>query len=180
MEIRLQKLQKNPVFKEAMKELGFKKNARDEFYRFSGEAKQWIGFGRCHHGEPGVTYYNGSFMWKYPAVSEIVDSIFKVTNEFVIDPVIGNHIGYAMPQNTFVEWRIARDSSEEYLTQLIDTIIDAIKKYALPIMDKYVCLSTFIDDVRYMDVPKCIYYDKRIVSFVEEHHLINPIEKELL
>ena len=47
-------------------------------------------------------------------------------------------------------------------------------------MDRYVHLSTLIDDIKYMDIPKCVQYDKRIVSFVEEHHLINQSEQELL
>lgn len=177
MEIRLEK---NPVFKEAMKELGFKKDRRNVFYRFRGEAKQTVRVTRSHHGEPGISYYAGFFFWEYPVVTELIFSLFEVEKKFVANGLFGHHLGYAMPENSFVEWRIANDCTEEYLEQTIHTIIDAFKKYAIPIMDRYVHLSTLIDDIKYMDIPKCVQYDKRIVSFVEEHHLINQSEQELL
>lgn len=103
------KLEKNPVFKEAMKELGFKKDRRDVFYRFRGEAKQTVGVTRSHHGERGVSYYAGFFLWEYPVVTELVQSLFEVEKKFAADGVFGHHLGYAMPENSFVEWRIAND-----------------------------------------------------------------------
>jgi hypothetical protein len=49
-----------------------------------------------------------------------------------------------MPQNTFVDWRLAEDDTDEYYREMILDIQHAVKEYAMPYLSRYSTLQEFV------------------------------------
>lgn len=162
-------LEKNPFFKEKMKELGFKKDKHDRFYRLAEDAQQTIGFGHAHHGEKGATYYTCTVSWNYQSLIELARKL-----GIILSP-IGKHLGYLMPEETYLEWRIAEEDSEEDVLKTMNIIVEAIEKYALPLMDEYHDLKRLVEDENDGVLPKSLYIDQQLIPLA--YYFLGDISK---
>ena len=133
-------LDTEPRFKALMKELGFKKNGYF-FVRDYKESIQGLGFGHSTHGEKHVRYYDLSYGVDYPLIEEFANKIGEDVFGY------GCHAGYLMPQNTYVEWRLAETDSDEYYLNLINQIVSEVRMYVIPHMESISTIRDFIDAV---------------------------------
>lgn len=133
-------LDTEPRFKAMMKELGFKKS-KGEFVRMHNEACLRLSFSYATQNEKFVRYYYGSFSINYPKVIEEANKI----DEYVYGP--NGHIGYLMPQDGYVDWRLAEDDSDDYYINIINEIVDAEEKYVIPYLEKLSTIRSFVDSV---------------------------------
>ena len=133
-------LDTEPRFKALMKELGFKKKGHF-FVRENKESVQSLGFGHSTHGEKHVRYYSSSYGVDYPLIERLANEIGEDVFGY------GCHAGYLMPQNTYVEWRLAETDSDDYYLNLINEIIAEVKRYVIPHMDSFSTIKDFVDAV---------------------------------
>ena len=133
-------LDTEPRFKALMKELGFKKKGYF-FVRDYKESVQSLGFGHSTHGEKHVRYYDLSYGVNYPIINKIANEIGEDVFGY------GCHAGYLMPQNTYVEWRLAETDSDEYYLNLINEIIAEVKRYVIPHMNRFSTIREFVNAV---------------------------------
>ena len=110
-------LDTEPRFKALLKELGFKKT-KGQYVKMHNEACLSLGFSYTSHNH--VRYYYGSYKVNYPKIIELAESI----GEYTWGP--NGLIGYLMPQNTFVDWRLAENDSDDYYLRMIKDIIEEI------------------------------------------------------
>lgn len=129
------KIETNREFKVKMLELGFKKDKFDFFNKPLNDCVQSIGFGHASHIEVGCRYYFMSIYLQYPQLQELAMEL----NTHIYD--IGTNVGYIMPQNKFIEWRLSKNDSAEFLLEYIDNMIFVCKQYAIPFMDMYTTLE---------------------------------------
>lgn len=127
-------------FKNLLKQLGFKKS-RDEFVRLFNDTVQSVGFGHATFGEKFVRYYTGSYGIRYQKVYDFANDI----GINVYD--VGGHMGYLMPQNGVVEWRLSDSDSEDYYLSLINEIAASVKDYVIPFFEKYASLEAFVNAI---------------------------------
>lgn len=133
-------LDTEPRFKALMKELGFKKKGYF-FIRDYKESVQSLGFGHSTHGEKHVRYYDLSYGVDYPLIERLANEIGEDVFGY------GCHAGYLMPQNTYVEWRLAETDSDDYYLNLINEIISGVKRYVIPHMESISTIKDFVDAV---------------------------------
>ena len=148
-------LDTEPRFKALMKELGFKKKGYF-FVREYKESVQSLGFGHSTHGEKHVRYYDLSYGVDYPLIEKLANKIGEDVFGY------GRHAGYLMPQNTYVEWRLAETDSDEYYLNLINEIIAELKRYVIPHMESISTIRDFIDSVENGIVPYDSYDNKSV------------------
>ena len=133
-------LETNPLFKEEMANLGFKK-IKGEFVSRNNDATNLIVWGYATKGEKHVRYYFCSCMVEYPAVLEIAEKL-----DVMVHP-IGTNIGYVMPKNRFTEWEIRESYSEKKLISVMNDIIKSIEKYAMPYFERISTIDGFIKTI---------------------------------
>ncbi|MBR1933528.1 MAG: hypothetical protein IJ841_07570 [Prevotella sp.] len=132
-------LDTEPRFKAMLKQFGFKKRSY-QFCRNYGDTIQSVGFGHATNGEKHVRYYSCSYSFEFPKVMEIAKEIGAIPYG------TGGLLGYLMPQRSpLVEWRLSEQDSEEYYLSMIQEIVDAIRDYALPFMERYSTLQAYVE-----------------------------------
>lgn len=127
-------------FKAMMKELGFRKT-KEGFVKMHNEACLTLSFSYATQNEKFVRYYYGSFSVNYPKVIETADRI----DEYVFGP--NGHIGYLLPHNRYVDWRLSENDSDDYYVSMINEIVDGEKKYVVPYLEKISTIRSFVDSV---------------------------------
>ena len=159
-------LDTEPRFKELLKELGFKKT-KGQFVKMHNEACLSLVFSYTSHNH--VRYYYGSYKVNYPKIIELAESI----GEYTWGP--NGLIGYLMPQNTFVDWRLAENDSDDYYLRMIKDIIEAESLYVLPYMEKLSSIRSFIEALESGTVQ--FSYDRKSVPIA--YFLLGEKEKAL-
>ena len=129
-------LDTEPRFKAMMKELGFIKT-KGRFVKMHNEACLGLGFSYTSHNH--VRYYYGSYHGNYPKIIELAESI----GEYTWGP--NGLIGYLMPQNTFIDWRLAENDSDDYYLSMVKDIIEAERLYVLPYIENLSTIRSFIE-----------------------------------
>ena len=102
----------------------------------------------------------------------------------IVSP-IGCNFGYYMPEHKFLEWRLAKNDSDEYFSNLVTTIINTIKTYVLPVMDKYTRISSFVEGQRFDELPNGLWYDEKLLLLAnlyvgEKKWVYDYIEEKLI
>ena len=159
-------LDTEPRFKALLKELGFKKT-KGQFVKMHNEACLSLGFSYTSHNH--VRYYYGSYKVNYPKIIELAESI----GEYTWGP--NGLIGYLMPQNTFVDWRLAENDSDDYYLRMIKDIIEAESLYVLPYMEKLSSIRSFIEALESGTVQ--FSYDRKSVPIA--YFLLGEKEKAM-
>lgn len=133
-------LETEPRFKELMKSCGFKKT-KEIFIRNEEESVFGLSFGHGTYGQKFVRYYDCLYYVNYPKIEDVA----KRMGEYVYGHY--GQIGYLMPENRYVEWRLADSDTDEYYLLMINEINEAITKYVIPFMEKHSTIETFVSGV---------------------------------
>lgn len=133
-------LETEPRFKELMKQIGFKK-AKERFVRNEEEAVLELSFGHGTYGQNFVRYYDCLYYVNYPKIEEVA--------LYLGECVYGHYgqIGYLMPENHFVEWKLADTDTDEYYLHMINEIKDSLCRYVIPFMEKHSTIEAFVSGV---------------------------------
>ena len=125
--------------------LGFKKKGHF-FERVYNDTKQSLGFGHSTYGLKDTRFYSLSFYIECIPIIEL-----KKKLDVSVSP-IGNNIGYLMPENSYKEWMLRKSDSEEYMSELIESILESIEKYALPYMNSLSTMSELCCEIELRNV----------------------------
>lgn len=160
-------LETNPLFKEKMANLGFKK-IKGEFVSRNNDATDLIVWGHATWGEKHVRYYSCSCMVEYPVVLDIAEKL-----DVIVHP-IGTNIGYIMPKNRYAEWEIRESYSEKDLVRRINDIVNSIAKYAMPYFEKISTIDGFIKTME-QGKSRGLNYDEKLPPII--YRLLGNEEK---
>ena len=140
-------IETNAVFKKELALLGFKKKG-GFFIRELNEAKQSLGFGYATYGQKHRRYYNCIYNINYPKAIEMGKSLGVYVGG------AEEQIGYRIPQRKFFwqkpvfamkVWCVSSDDSEKQFIKTMMQIVDSIRKYIVPFMDKFTTMRSFVD-----------------------------------
>lgn len=161
-------LETEPRFKEAMKSLGFKKTSRF-FVRHVDDVTQTIMFGHSTMGEQHVRYYSLTYGIEF-------DYIVRSAGEMgVFVYALGGLIDYIMPHHVgLMEWRLSEYDTDDYYIRMINDIIDKIRQYVLPFMEKYNTIEQYLEGVESGSFIK-LSLDKKAVPIA--YYLIGERQK---
>jgi hypothetical protein len=98
-----------------------------------------LGLGFSYTGHNHVRYYYGSYNVNYPKIIELAESI----GEYTWGP--NGLIGDLMPQNKYIDWRLAENDSDDYYLRMIKDIIEVERLYVLPYIEKISTIRYFVE-----------------------------------
>lgn len=166
--------------------LGFKKKGHF-FERVYNDTKQSLGFGHSTYGLKDTRFYSLSFYIECIPIIELKNKL-----DVSVSP-IGNNIGYLMPENSYKEWMLRKSDSEEYMSELIESILESIEKYALPYMNSLSTLSKLcleielhhvnlmrLDNIKWRILLYYIMGDKNMLCKTLENGEIGLHEKDVI
>lgn len=123
-------------------QIGFRRNRDVGFYRERNGVLQTIGFPHSSHNEPYVKYYNVSIGVTFPTVMEIGEKLGCYTAG-----TIGISIGYLTPEKTFKTWRVADNTSNEEMSNIVSDMFRCVVNYAIPYLEKYSTMPNVIQGI---------------------------------
>lgn len=133
-------LAKDERLLEFFQKLGFKRKGSD-FYRSNDASIQSLAFWHSTQNQRFVKFYSINVSLTFPKILDITHEIGPL-----YEGIIGSNIGYLMPQNNFIEWRIAEEENENRVSEVIKEIIDIVSKDVMPVLDRYSSIENILID----------------------------------
>jgi hypothetical protein len=120
---------------ESLKSLGFEKMGWARIRIFTDETYGWIGFNRGSYRSENAINVNPVIGVYNIRVRKLLNSLMEWKADKYITPIVSSPLGYLMPENCYREWYFRYGVD---IIPNIKDIIDSIKRYGLPWMEKQV------------------------------------------
>jgi len=125
---------------------GFKRKNMNFFVRkINEDITQSIIFGHSTQGRAHAKYYDVRASIELPKVLKTAKELDIPISRVAL---FSSNIGELMNPSTYLEWLVTEDSSESYDNGVVDSILEHIDRYAIPLLDKFCTVSSIVEGIK--------------------------------
>lgn len=130
---------------------GFKRKNMNFFVRkINEDITQSIIFGHSTQGRAHAKFYAVRASIELP---KVLKTAKELDIPILLTLLFSSNIGELMNPSTYLEWLVTEDSSESYDNGVVDSILEHIDKYAIPLLDKFCTVSSIVEGIKKRGLP---------------------------
>lgn len=130
---------------------GFKRKNMNFFVRkINEDITQSIIFGHSTQGRAHAKYYDVRVCIELPKVLKTAKELDIPISRVAL---FSSNIGELMNPSSYLEWLVTEDSSESYDNGVVDSILEHIDRYAIPLLDKFCTVSSIVEGIKKRGLP---------------------------
>jgi len=157
-----------------LENIGFKRKNQNTFVKNCGNIVHKLLFSHSSHHEHGVKYYTIGMMVEFLDIEKLSKEIGVIrTKGWILN------IGHILDIPSYYTWRLTETDPDERITEIVESMYDMIKTYALPFMNRYSNIETLLWEYEFgnLYLTKKIFLDRILVCMM--YQVLGQTEKAL-